>query len=566
MTELSLIDPKDHELAFREPLISFIVPAYKIEPLTLKRCLHSLSDEEQDYPNREVIVVLDGPNEKLAKIAAQSETHCQVVEIEHGGACAARNAGFRVSKGEIVSFFNSDYIAFPGMVRKWVDALLEHPEHGFVYSGYEYAASRRWVYPSKPFNEYLLGVANFIDCGFPLWRKYVVEWDEQCKSLQDWDFWIRVVKTHHVSGFYLGGEPSFIAEPSGKPGGLSEDSSLNWVDRVHYIKCKNGIVEPELVVTSLGAANHGIEIAKMLKADFRDDTLFKPNVYKAVYLIGFYNRGEDLKQHAEIIARFREKKDCKIIVHFVGADIYWLRHRSFKDLKYLSGALQLQVDHLLCENQQSQMELREMGFHADIVPIPPYNEYEVKPLPEEFSCALFLTNRSDFDKYCLEETLSIARAMPDVRFMAYGDAADRSIQYENVICVGNLTFSEWKQFVYKNSCYFRLVRHDTLPTASNEFILAGRDVVTNVPMPYMEYIDTRGKSELNQGWDIFQEGLNAYNWSKTKKAIVQKIRLLKKVGNVINRYPAHDFYSKMLDRQNYINTIYRLAEIEKEPV
>lgn len=564
--ETSILDasksPTNGKLEFREPLISFIVPAYKVDPLTLKRCLNSLSD--QDYPNMEIIVVLDGPDEELGKIAAQCEFPCKVVELEHKGACAARNAGFNVSSGEIVSFFNSDYMAKPGMVRKWVNALLDNPECGFTYGGYEYASSHQTIYPSKPFNAFLLGIANYIDCGFPLWRKYVVDWDENCKSLQDWDFWLRVVKTHSVRGFYMGGESSFIAEPSGKPGGLSEDSHNNWLDRVHYIKSKNSIAEPELVVTSLGAPFHGIEIAKMLKADFRDDTLFKPNRYKAVYIVGFYNRGEDLKAHANIIANFRNQKDCKVIVHFVGADIYWLRHRTYKDLKYLSGALNLQCHHILSENEQAKKELEDMGIHSTIVPIPPYNDYEVKDLPQEFKCAVFLTGKSDFDKYCTEETLSIMRAMPDIQFSAYGDAADNSIQYENVKCYGNMNLEKWKEFVYDNSCLLRIVRHDTMPTSTNEFLMAGRHVITNIPAPYVTYVDTRGKSELNQGWDIFQEGLNPYNWPKVKKEIVQKIRLIKKVGNVLDRTSVSEFYKRLLDRTMYINTIYKLAGLEEK--
>lgn len=559
--EATLLDPakgsSNGHAEFREPLISFIVPIFDIAPLTLKRCLASL--EDQDYPNIEVICVFDGPNDELNKVAEQFK--CQVVLMPHGGACAARNAGFQQSKGEIVSFFNSDYMAKPGMARKWVDALLAHPEHGFAYGGYEYATARAVPYPSKPFNRFLLDVANYIDCGFPLWRKYVVEWDPDCKSLQDWDFWLRVVRAHNLTGFYLGGEASFLAEPP-RPGGLSQDSHNNWIDRVHYIKAKNGIKEPRLLVTSLGAANHGVEIAKALGADFRDDTLFKPDQYKAIYIIGFYNRSDDLKAHANIIANYKKRENFKIILHFVGADIYWLRHRTYKDLKYLSGALNLQCHHILSENEQAQMELADMGIRSEIVPIPPYNDYEVKPLPDKFKMATFLTNYSDFDKYCFEETLSIIRATPDIQWSAYGDAADKSIQYPNLKCVGTLSKDAWKEFVYDHSCLLRIVRHDTFPLASAEFMLAGRDVITNIPAPYMSVIDTKGNFELNQ-WDIFQEGLNAYGWPKTKKAIVNSIRMLKR-SPLRPFTEAAAYYATLLDRKKYVNTIYELSGISKE--
>jgi glycosyltransferase involved in cell wall biosynthesis len=166
----------------KEPLISMIVPIYKKTPDMLKRCLMSL--EDQDYPNMEVVCVMDGVDAQLVNVVVPflKDKRFRVIEIEHSGACAARNAGFRVSNGEIVSFFNSDYIAKPGMVRLWVTELMKHPECGFVYGGYEYSTAKRDSYGSQPFDEWLLTQANYIDCGFPLWRKNVVEWDPRLRA------------------------------------------------------------------------------------------------------------------------------------------------------------------------------------------------------------------------------------------------------------------------------------------------------------------------------------------------------------------------------------------------
>lgn len=538
-----------------EPRLSFIVPIYDIKPDVLKRCLMSL--DEQDYERLEVVCVLDGPNDDLMKVAAfyveQQPDKFKLLEIDHGGACAARNAGFNVSSGEIVSFFNSDYIAKPGMARMWVDALKNHPDCGFAYGAYEYATARRMWYGSKPFDKWQLDVANYIDCGFPLWRKYVVEWDPGCKSLQDWDFWLGVIKKHGVKGHYLGREISFIAEPP-RPKGLSDDSHNNWADRVHWVKRKHGIAEPEILVCSFGAAAHGVEIAKTLGADFRDDTWSKPNNYKALYLIGFYMRPtDDVNDHPRLISHYKDA-GAKIVLHFVGADIYWLRKFPHESLKYLAGSLRLSCDTILCENEQAQKELAEMGIQAQIVPIPPYSDFEVRPLPEQFRVATFLTDKSDFDKYCYEPTLSIIRAMPDVQFAAYGDGG-KDVRYPNLVHMGAIPREKWPEFVYSNSALLRIVRHDTRPMASDEFILAGRDVITNVPATFVEYIDTKGKSELNE-WDIFQEGLNAYNWPATKKKIIQRIRWLKINGpDKGRRGKAHDEYAAMLDRASYINTI-----------
>lgn len=562
--QLAVIEPEKKEVKFEaDPLVSLVVPIYDIEPMVLKRCLMSLAD--QDYKNMEIICVFDGPNSDLQKVADQflRYENFKVIEIEHAGACAARNAGFKESKGEIISFFNSDYIAKPGTVRLWVDSLKAHPECGFVYGGYEYATAQRYIYPSKPFDAWEEEVANYIDCGFPLWRKYVVEWDVNCKSLQDWDFWIRVIKEHKVKGYFLGRDLTFIAAAP-RPKGLSDDSHSNWIDRINYVKNKNGIPIRDMVVTSLGAKNHGIEIAKLLDADFRDDTLMKPNEYKALYMIGFYIRSNEahINEHARILALFKEQyPKCKRIVHFVGADIYWLRKFPFESLKYLSGALRISCDHILSENKEAHDELLSMGIPTEIVPIPSYTkDWEVKDLPKDFNVSCYLVEpghgqgQSDFDKYCYEATLSIIRAMPDVQFTAYGGGG-KDIIYPNLKHMGFIERNNWPAYVYSSSALLRLCRHDHNPMASNEFIMAGRDVITNIPTVGAVMIDTSGKHELNE-WDKFSEGFNAHNWPETKAKVIRAIRAIKKdpKKNYLRGINSGDL-REILNQDIYIKTI-----------
>lgn len=555
MTQAVLETKEVKPLFEADPKFSAIVPVYNITEQVFKRCLLSLS--EQNYKNMEVVLVFDGEDKKLFSVAEpflQNENWKSLV-IEHQGACAARNAGFDVSTGDIVAFVNSDYVLKRGIVRLWVDRLLENKDCGFVYGGYEYNSRQYHPYDSKPFNEYELDVANYIDCGFPLWRKYVVKWDPTVKSLQDWDFWIRVVKTHKVKGYYLQ-DKSFIAETP-RPKGLTDDSSHNWIDRVTYIKNKNGIPLRDILVVSLGAKNHAVEIAKVLKADFRDDTIFKPNAYKALYMIGFYLKPKDSgNMHGPILQFF--PKEVKKIIHWVGADIYWMRKHPYDSLKTLGGALRLTATHLV-ENEEAKKELKDLlGIDAEIVPIPPYNDYQIKPLPDKFSVGVFITNMSDFDKYYKENTLSIIRACPDIQFNVYGDGVD-DVVYGNMKNMGKLSKEEWKKFVYSNSCLLRLVKHDTTPLANAEFMMAGRPVISNIPGECTEYIDTKGDSEPNK-WDIFQPGFSVDRWADTKKKIIKSIRSLKR--NFSNYMAPPSLYERF-DREKYINKIYELSNVRR---
>ena len=444
-----------------------------------------------------------------------------------------------------------------------MDSLEKHPDCGFVYGAYEYRGNQRDVYWSKPFDPFQLSVANFIDCGFPLWRKHVVEWDSEVKSLQDWDFWLRVVKSG-VKGHYLGREISYVAEYPRKQG-LSEDSTNNWIERVKFIKRKNGIPLRDTCVASIGAPNHGVEIAKMIGADFRDDTFHKPHDYKTLYMIGWYMKpGESHNGHADIVKAF---PNSTRILHFVGADIYWLRKFSREQIAGWAGYLKLTFHSILCENELAQEELTVYGIKAEIVPIPPYSDFKCQPLPKDFKVALYLARNVGFDKYCLEPTLSIVKAMPDVKFVGYGDADIGDFKAKNFENRGVIPRSEWEKLVSECSAYLRLVRHDTRPLASDEFVMAGRSVITNIPNEYMDYIDTAGTMPFDS-WDTFAPGFAPIRWPDTKKLIVQKIRQVKKLqkeaGNGFEgeRLARAIAFNSLLNKDRYREKLKELSKPE----
>lgn len=552
----------------KEPKVSLIIPAYDLPDGTLKRCLESIVD--QDYPNIEVVIVPNGGDraaEEVANAYAKDKENWKVVFLEEKGACKARNEGFKNSTGEIVAFINSDYILYTGIVRMWVDKLKDHPDCGFVYGAYEYISNHKDVYWSKPFDPYLLKVANYIDCGFPLWRKHAVEWDENIKSLQDWDFWIRVVK-NGVKGYYLGREISYAAAYP-RPKGLSYDSGQNWIERVKAVKEKNGIPINDICVTSVGAPNHGVKIAQMIGADYRDDTLHKPHDYRALYLIGWFMKADNNQNSHPAILQLFDKSNCKRIIHFIGADIYHLKSFPWTQLKFISAALNESVDHILCENEQAKKELKELGINSEIVPIPPYTDLELRPLPKDFTVSLYLTDRSDFDKYLIRHTLSIVKAMPDIKFTGYGDAQLMGFKANNFEMKGSLKTEEWSKYVYENSAYLRLVRHDTAPMASAEFMIAGRNVISNIPDECSDYIDTSGKQGIDK-WDLFAPGFSVSRWPETKAEIVRKIREIKRVqsenGNVFEAERlARSVATKVrFNKDKYIAKIHSLKGVVNE--
>lgn len=92
----------------QSPLVSIIVPIYKVEPY-LRRCLDSIVN--QTYTNLEIILVDDGSPDGCPQICdeyAVKDERIVVIHKENGGLSDARNAGLDICKGEYISFVDSD--------------------------------------------------------------------------------------------------------------------------------------------------------------------------------------------------------------------------------------------------------------------------------------------------------------------------------------------------------------------------------------------------------------------------------------------------------------------------
>lgn len=91
-----------------EPLVSVIVPVYKVEPY-LNSCVNSIL--QQSYENIEVILVDDGSPDRCGEICdeyAERDSRVHVIHQANGGLSAARNKGLKVAKGTYLYFVDSD--------------------------------------------------------------------------------------------------------------------------------------------------------------------------------------------------------------------------------------------------------------------------------------------------------------------------------------------------------------------------------------------------------------------------------------------------------------------------
>ena len=94
-------------------LISIIVPIYNVENY-LRQCLDSIMN--QTYQNFECLLINDGSPDNSAEICREyvdKDASFRYFEKENGGVSSARNLGIEHSKGEYITFIDSD---------DWVDS------------------------------------------------------------------------------------------------------------------------------------------------------------------------------------------------------------------------------------------------------------------------------------------------------------------------------------------------------------------------------------------------------------------------------------------------------------
>ena len=108
-----------------EPLISVIVPVYKVEPY-LRKCVDSIL--AQTYKNLEVILIDDGSPDNCPAICdeyAEKDPRVVVIHKENGGRWPARNSGLDICRGEYIGFVDSDDRIEPDMYKVLLEKLIE---------------------------------------------------------------------------------------------------------------------------------------------------------------------------------------------------------------------------------------------------------------------------------------------------------------------------------------------------------------------------------------------------------------------------------------------------------
>jgi glycosyltransferase involved in cell wall biosynthesis len=531
---------------------SIVMPCHKCEK-TIKKAIESVID--QDFEDWELICVVNGSWKKRPYVERLIDGYKKKLpkkiirlSIIAGNVCNARNRGAREALGKYISFFSSDFYMFPGTLRKWKNEFDSHSHADFIYGGYQLMRDgellQQYV-PSQPYDPWMLEIAPYIDGGFPVkrevWEK--CNWDTAIKSLNDWDWWIGIAKAGFKGYFFP--DYTYAAEVP-KEGGLSYDSSQNWLDRVETIKKKWGIKQKDICVVSLGAAPHGKKLAKILDADFLQCPQVKPHKYKMIYLIGYFiGDGSSAVRHSEVFGGW--SKGSKKVVHWIGTDVLQMvsaaHQASYMQMLVFIEGFRKMVN--LTEFEQTHGELLSLGLESEMVPLPVEDKYGILPLPKKFTIAVYTpATKTAPAIYNLELMKDIVKSCPDINFLFFGGGLG-DFKADNLENVG---WTDMKEVMKKSSCLLRFTIHDGLPITPIEFRLAGRDAMTSVQLPYIHFAGTGV--------------INKEEYAKKKEGIIKVVREVrkgqKKKGWLKETKKARRYWKEHCDPEVYKKRIYEI--------
>jgi glycosyltransferase involved in cell wall biosynthesis len=212
MTPSTTTDNHAPDLLLDEPLVSVIIPAYKVASFITDTLDSVLA---QTFTQYEIIVINDGSpdTDELEKQLAEYTHLITYLKQTNQGAGAARNAGICAARGEFVAFLDGDDVWLPQLLREQL-SLMSNGGWDLVYadatnfngSGLSLTTNMD-LNPSKGqvnTESIISAKCTVITSSVVARRKLILEvglFDENFPNSQDFDLWLRLAKNGARIGY-----------------------------------------------------------------------------------------------------------------------------------------------------------------------------------------------------------------------------------------------------------------------------------------------------------------------------------------------------------------------------
>jgi len=121
--------------------VSVVIPTYKRSEL-LSRCLYAAINQSMTCSRYEIIVVTDGPDKETVEtvnMISKQFSFCPSVQCislgDKRGPAAARNAGWKIAKGELIIFTDDDCIPLFYWIENFVKAYRQFNKTEIAFTG-----------------------------------------------------------------------------------------------------------------------------------------------------------------------------------------------------------------------------------------------------------------------------------------------------------------------------------------------------------------------------------------------------------------------------------------------
>jgi glycosyltransferase involved in cell wall biosynthesis len=187
------------------PLFSIIIPCFN-QSIYLQDCFNSI--QTQAFQDWEAILINDGSTDNTTEVAnrfASKDGRIKVIEKLNGGLSSARNTGIKAACGNRFIFLDADDYLYPDCLQQIANHLKSVDDNTVVQYGYTYVSEDgqkklHTVLPLLHKNllpslfSSVLGPCHTI-CISKKQIDAIGYFDETLKSLEDWDYWLRIAKT-----------------------------------------------------------------------------------------------------------------------------------------------------------------------------------------------------------------------------------------------------------------------------------------------------------------------------------------------------------------------------------